>query len=298
MMTETYSRQLKNLLAARKAIVMPGAANALTARIIAEQGFDAVYISGGGIANTHLGLPDIGLVSLKEVVDHIALMRDVVDVPLLVDGDTGFGNAVNVVRTIEQFEKAGASGIQLEDQVSPKKCGHFSGQALITTDEMVQKIKAAADSRRDQDFQIVARTDACAVSGLDAALDRAQRYIEAGADATFVEAPTSVDDLARIARELSVPQVANMVFGGKTPLTSQADLEAMGFGAVLYANAALQVSIRAIADMLTVLRDTGSLEGVADQIASFEERQRLVNKDKYDALEQRYAVTEGEQTKE
>ena len=286
-MTETGAHRLKNLLAARKAMVMPGATNALTGRIIAEQGFDAIYISGAGIANTHLGLPDIGLVSLKEVVDHISLMRDVVDLPLLVDGDTGFGNAVNVVRTVEQFEKAGASGIQLEDQISPKKCGHFSGKAVITTDEMVQKIKAAADSRRDQDFQIVARTDAAAILGLEAALDRAQHYIEAGADATFIEAPTAVEDLARIAAELPVPQIANMVFGGKTPLTSQADLETMGFGAVLYANAALQVSISAIADMLTVLKETGSLDGVADRIASFEERQRLVNKDKYDALEQR-----------
>jgi 2-methylisocitrate lyase-like PEP mutase family enzyme len=297
-MTETHTRQLMNLLAARKAMIMPGAANALTGRIIAEQGFDAVYISGAGIANIHLGLPDIGLVSLKEVVDHISLMRDVVDLPLLVDGDTGFGNAVNVVRTVEQFEKAGASGIQLEDQVSPKKCGHFSGKAVITTDEMVQKIKAAADSRRDDAFQIVARTDAAAIEGLDAAIDRAHRYVEAGADATFVEAPTSVEDLARIAHELPVPQISNMVFGGKTPLTSQSNLEAMGFGAVLYANAALQVSVHAIAEMLTVLKDTGSLDGVADQLASFEERQRLVNKDKYDALEQRYAVTEGEQTKE
>ena len=297
-MTETHTRRLKNLLAARKAIVMPGAANALTGRIIAEHGFEAVYISGAGIANMHLGLPDVGLVSLKEVVAHISLMRDVVDLPLLVDGDTGFGNAVNVVRTVEQFEKAGASGIQLEDQVSPKKCGHFSGKAVITADEMAQKIKAAADSRRDPDFQIVARTDACSVEGLEAALDRAQQYIEAGADATFVEAPTAVEDLGRIARELPVPQIANMVFGGKTPLTSQADLEAMGFGAVLYANAALQVSIRAIADMLGVLKETGSLDSVADRVASFEERQRLVNKDKYDALEQRYAVTEGEQTKE
>jgi 2-methylisocitrate lyase-like PEP mutase family enzyme len=287
-MIKTHARQLKDLLAARKAMIMPGAANALTARIIAGQGFDAVYVTGAGIANTHYGLPDIGLVSLKEVVDHVSLMRDVVDVPLLVDGDTGFGNAVNVVRTVEQFEKAGANGIQLEDQVSPKKCGHFSGKAVITTDEMVQKIRAAVDSRRDQDFQIVARTDACAIDGLEAALDRAHAYIEAGADATFVEAPTSAADLARIAGELRVPQIANMVFGGKTPLCSQADLAEMSFGGVLYANAALQVSVRAVADMLAVLKETGSLEGITDRLATFDERQLLVDKDKYDALEVRY----------
>ncbi len=290
-MTTKHTRQLKDLLAARKGAVMPGAANALTARIIAEQGFDAVYVTGAGIANTHLGLPDIGLVSLKEVVDHVSVMRDVIDLPMLVDGDTGFGNAVNVVRTVEQLERAGASGIQLEDQVFPKKCGHFSGKAVITADEMVQKIKAAADSRRDGDFQIIARTDARAILGLEEALDRAHRFIEAGADATFVEAPTSAEELARIAGELPVPQIANMVFGGKTPLLNQAELEKLGFGGVLYANAALQVSVRAIADMLGVLRDTGSLESIADRVASFDERQRLVDKEKYDALERRYAVT-------
>jgi 2-methylisocitrate lyase-like PEP mutase family enzyme len=290
-MTTKHTRQLKDLLAARKGAVMPGAANALTARIIAEQGFDAVYVTGAGIANTHLGLPDIGLVSLKEVVDHVSVMRDVIDLPMLVDGDTGFGNAVNVVRTVEQLERAGASGIQLEDQVFPKKCGHFSGKAVITADEMVQKIKAAADSLRDGDFQIIARTDARAILGLEEALDRAHRFIEAGADATFVEAPTSAEELARIAGELPVPQIANMVFGGKTPLLNQAELEKLGFGGVLYANAALQVSVRAIADMLGVLRDTGSLESIADRVASFDERQRLVDKEKYDALERRYAVT-------
>ena len=293
-----HTTRLKNLLAARQATVMPGAANALTARIIADQGFDVVYVSGAAIANTHLGLPDIGLVSLKEVVDHISLMRDVVDLPLLADGDTGFGNAINVVRTVEQFEKAGASGIQLEDQVFPKKCGHFAGKTVITADEMVQKIKAAVDSRRDPDFQIVARTDARSIEGLNAALDRARAYVEAGADATFVEAPTSTGELSRIASQLPVPQIANMVFGGKTPLTSQHELAEMGFAGVLYANAALQVSVRAVADMLSVLKDTGSLDSIADRLATFDERQLLVDKEKYDDLDQRYAVANPDQSSE
>jgi 2-methylisocitrate lyase-like PEP mutase family enzyme len=292
-MTPRHTTLLKNLLAARRGVVLPGAANALTVRLIAEQGFDAIYVTGAGIANTHLGLPDIGMVSLKEVVDHVWVMRDVTDLPLLVDGDTGFGNAVNVVRTIEQFEKAGASGIQLEDQASPKKCGHFSGKAVIATDEMVQKIKAAVDSRRDGDFQIIARTDARAILGLDEALDRSHAFIEAGADVTFVEAPTSAEELSRIARELPVPQIANMVFGGKTPLLSQADLVGLSFGGVLYANAALQVSVRAIADMLGVLKETGSLDNIADRLASFDERQHMVDKEKYDALDRRYAVNDG-----
>ena len=297
-MTVRHTRRLKDILAARTAAVIPGAANALTARIIAEQGFEAVYVTGAGIANTHLGLPDVGLVSLKEVVDHVSLMRDVIDLPLLVDGDTGFGNAVNVVRTVQQFEKAGASGIQLEDQVSPKKCGHFEGKSVIPVDEMVGKIKAAVDSRRDEDFQIVARTDARAVLGFDEAIERAQRYAEAGADATFVEAPTSLQELEQIVRELPVPQIANMVVGGKTPLASQAEMERAGFGAVLYANAALQVSVRAIADMLAVLKETGSLDSMTDKLASFDERQALVGKEKFDALERRYAVANegGEET--
>jgi 2-methylisocitrate lyase-like PEP mutase family enzyme len=293
-MTTTHTSALKDLLAARKGILLPGAANALTARIIAEQGFDAIYVTGAGIANTYLGLPDIGMVSLKEVVDHVSVMRDITDLPLLVDGDTGFGNAVNVVRTVEQFEKAGASGIQLEDQVFPKKCGHFAGKRVISTDEMVQKIKAATDSRRDGDFQIVARTDSRAILGLDEALDRAHKFIEAGADATFVEAPTSTEELFRIARELPVPQIANMVIGGKTPLLSQAELEEHSFGGVLYANAALQVSVHAIADMLGVLAKTGSLNSIAESLASFDKRQHIVDKEKYDAFERRYSVASGD----
>jgi 2-methylisocitrate lyase-like PEP mutase family enzyme len=284
-----HTTSLKALLATRRAAILPGAANALTARIIADLGFDSIYVTGAGIANMYLGVPDIGLVSLKEVVDHVAAMRDVVDLPLLVDADTGFGNAVNVVRTVKQLEKAGASGVQLEDQVFPKRCGHFLGKEVIETDEMVQKVKAAVDSRTDGDFVIVARTDARAMLGLDAAIERARRYVEAGADATFVEAPLGADELERIGRDLPVPQIANMVVGGRTPLVEHQDLAAMGFGGVLYANAALQAAVHGMQEVLGELRRSGSLAAVGDKLASFEERQRLVDKDAYDALEQRYA---------
>ncbi len=289
-----HTTRLKDLLSARKAAIIPGAANALTVRIIADRGFDAAYVTGAGIANTYLGAPDIGLVSQKEIVDHISLMRDVTELPLLADGDTGFGNPVNVVRAVEQFEKAGASGIQIEDQTFPKKCGHFDGKSVISADEMVQKVKAGVDSRRDGDFQIVARTDAAAALGFNEAIDRAHRYVEAGADATFVEAPASSAELTRIAHELPAPQIVNMVFGGKTPLTSRAELETMGFGGVLYANAALQASVRAMSDVLAVLKETGSLDGVADRLATFDERQTLLDKQKYDALEKRYAHGDAE----
>ncbi len=288
-----HTTRLKEILEMRGAAVLPGAANSLTARIISDLGFDAVYVTGAGIANMYLGVPDLGLVSLKELVDHVGAMRNVVDVPLLVDADTGFGNAINVVRTVQQLENAGASGIQLEDQTFPKRCGHFEGKEVVDNDEMIQKIKAAVDHRRDSDFVIVARTDARATHGLDAAIMRAQGYIEAGADATFVEAPLDRDEVARIARELPAPQIANMVFGGRTPPVDQKDLATMGFAGVLYANAALQAAIHGIREVLGELRRSGNLDAVEDRIASFKERQRLVGMDVFDMLEQRYASRSG-----
>jgi 2-methylisocitrate lyase-like PEP mutase family enzyme len=280
--------RLKSLLARKRAVLMPGTPNALFARVIDDLGFEAVYITGAGIANMSLGVPDIGLVTLTEVADHVAACCDAVSVPVLVDADTGFGNPVNMTRTVRVLERAGAAGIQIEDQVFPKKCGHFKGKDVIPPGEMVQKIKAAVDSRLDGDLQIVARTDVRAVRGFEEALERAHAFIEAGADATFVEAPVSIDELAKIARLLPVPQVANMVFGGLTPAVPQSELADMGFGAVLYANAALQAALKSVRDVLGSLKQTGSLDHVRERLASFEERQRAVAKDRYDALEARY----------
>jgi 2-methylisocitrate lyase-like PEP mutase family enzyme len=288
-MTRTTTR-LKELLARRAATPMPGAANAMFARVIEDLGFESVYVTGAGIANMYLGVPDIGLTTLTEIADHIAPIADAVEIPMLVDADTGFGNALNMRRTVKVLERAGAAGIQIEDQVFPKKCGHFASKDVIGIDEMVQKVKAAVDARKDRDFQIVARTDARAVLGLNAAIDRAQAMIAAGADATFVEAPINEQELARIARELAIPQVANIVFGGKTPDIGRAKLATMGFGAVLYANAALQASLKASQDVLGALLRDGSLAAVEDRLAGFAERQRTVKKDDYDALEQRYQV--------
>jgi 2-methylisocitrate lyase-like PEP mutase family enzyme len=282
--------QLKALLARRNATLAPGAANALFARVIEDTGFELAYVSGAGIANMQLGVPDIGLTTLTEIADTVAAISDVVALPLLVDADTGFGNALNMRRSIRMLERAGAAGVQIEDQVFPKKCGHFAGKDVIALAEMVQKIKAAVDSRHDQDFQIVARTDARAIEGLDGAIARAHAFIEAGADATFVEAPLTEAELAQIARDLPVPQIANIVHGGLTPHLSQAKLAQMGFGLVLYANASLQAALKASQTVLTALKRDGSLDAVADQLADFEERQRAVGKDTYDALERRYAV--------
>jgi 2-methylisocitrate lyase-like PEP mutase family enzyme len=279
---------LKDLVARRAAVTVPGAANALFARVIEDLGFEAVYVTGAGVANMLLGAPDIGLTTVSEVSETVAAIADAVSLPLIVDADTGFGNAVNMVRTVRMLERAGASGIQIEDQVFPKKCGHFAGKHVIAADEMVQKIKAAVDARRDPSLQIIARTDARAIEGLDRALERANAYIEAGADVTFVEAPTSLDELARIAKELPVPQVANIVFGGKTPEPGRDKLAEFGFSIVLYAIAALQAALKASYDVLGALKTEGSLKSVADRLASFDDRQRSVAKDIWDARETRY----------
>jgi 2-methylisocitrate lyase-like PEP mutase family enzyme len=286
-MGESTRRKLKQRLAARAGILVPGAANAMTARVVEELGFEAVYVTGAGITNMSLGMPDLGLVTLTEIGDHVRAMAEVTSLPLIVDADTGFGNPVNVYRTIRHLEQAGASAIQLEDQVFPKKCGHFSGKGVVPLREMLPKIRAAVDARRDPDLLIIARTDARAVEGFAAAMDRAQAFIEAGADLTFVEAPVSREELAEIAR-LPVPQVGNMVYGGKTPILPQRDFAAMGYGCVLYANAALQAALLATQKVLGALARDGSLDAVGDLLAGFEERQRAVGKPFFDALEAKY----------
>lgn len=286
--TMRLTSKLKSKLAERKAITFPGAANAMFARVIEDLGFEACYVTGAGIANMHLGAPDIGLTTLTEIANATAAISDAIALPLLVDADTGFGNPVNMHRTVKVLERAGAAGIQIEDQVFPKKCGHFNGKDVIPLPEMIAKIKAAVDARQDQDFQIIARTDSRAIIGLDQAIERAQAFIDAGADVTFVEAPLSFEEMARIARELKAPQIANIVYGGKTPDPGRAALAEMGFAGVLYANASLQAALRAAYDVLGSLKEHGSLEHVADKLASFEERQRVVNKPLWDAMEARY----------
>lgn len=283
------SRALRARLASGKAVLLPGAGNALAARIAEDCGHEALYVSGAAVSNEMLGLPDLGLLTLDNMVEAVFRIANVVDLPLIVDADTGFGNAVNVSNTVRQLEAAGASGIQLEDQVFPKKCGHFEGKAVVATAEMVDKVKAAVDARRCADTLIVARTDACAIHGFEAAVERAQAFIEAGADVTFVEAVTSLDEIRQLPQRLAAPQVINLVFGGKTPMLPLAALDEMGFDFVLYANAALQAAMAAMQTVLGELRRTGSLDAVAAHLIDFDERQRLVRKDVYDALERRFA---------
>jgi 2-methylisocitrate lyase-like PEP mutase family enzyme len=287
-MPPAHIQALRALLQQEKGVLMPGAPNALAARIIADLGFKAVYLTGAGLTNMHLGLPDLGFMNLSQVAEHVMAIRGVIDLPLIVDADTGFGNAVNVVHTIRTLEQAGASAIQIEDQHAPKLCCHFSGKELISVEEMVGKVRAAVDTRR-QDLVVIARTDACAVEGFEAAIERASRYIEAGADVTFVEAPESLEDLKAVPRLLKAPQLLNMVLGGKTPIVDAKTAAEMGFSLVLYANAALQGAVHGMQTALSALKQTGVLDERA--VTSFAERQRLVDKPAYDALEIRYAAT-------
>ncbi len=284
------TRSLAARLTKGRALLMPGVANPLSALIAADIGFEALYITGAGVSNFNLGLPDIGLITPNDLVEVTMAISAVVDLPLLVDADTGFGNAVNAYHVVRRLEAAGAAAIQLEDQVFPKKCGHFEGKAVIPTGEMVDKIKAAVDARRNASTAIVARTDVRAIDGFEAAIERAHAYHAAGADILFVEALTSSDEvLAAPARIGDVPQIINIVFGGKTPPLPLQALADAGYAIALYANAALQSAIFAMQRVLGSLRANGSLADVQHMLADFGERQRLVKKDEFDALEARYA---------
>jgi 2-methylisocitrate lyase-like PEP mutase family enzyme len=280
---------LRRQLGERRGMLVPGAGNALAARVIESLGFEAVYLSGAGLTNSFYGMPDLGFVGLGDIAQHTAAIRDAVALPLIVDADTGFGNALNVRHTVRTLERAGANAIQLEDQVSPKRCGHFAGQAVVSAGEMVSKINAAVDARRSGDFLVIARTDARGVHGLDDALDRARAFAEAGADVTFVEAPMGVDELRRISSELPVPQIVNVVIGGKTPALAAREFGAMGFAMVLYANAALQGAVRGMTNALQRLKTDGELAELPELVATFAERQELVRKPCYDALESKYS---------
>ena len=282
-------QQLKALAEARRGVLVPGAFNALSARVVADLGFEAIYVTGAGVTNMWFGLPDQAFMGLTDIADHTARIRDAVDLPLIVDADTGFGNALNTYHAVRTLERAGADCIQLEDQVSPKRCGHFNGKAVIETSEMLGKIRAAFDARRDSGTLIMARTDAAATHGFEAAVERAQRFAEAGADILFVEAVTEAEQVRALPQRLPTPQLMNMVIGGKTPIFNADQLGALGYGIVLYANAALQGAVMGMQKTLTTLRDAKEVREDSGLVTPFAERQRLVGKGEWDALEKRYA---------
>ena len=271
-------------------LVLPGAANALTARIIADLGFPALYLSGAGITNTELGLPDLGFITLDQLSLHVARVCNVVDAAIVVDCDTGFGNALNVAHTVRVLERSGANALQFEDQVFPKRCGHFDGKQVTSAGEMVSKIKAAVDVRSSEDLLIIARTDALAASGFDEAIERARAYEEAGADIIFIEALESRMEIEEAPRHFNVPLLINMVEGGRTPMIELDELATLGYSVVLYANSAMRAAISSMQLVLKNLLETGSTAAVIDHIAPWSERQRLVDKPHFDDMERRYAV--------
>ena len=259
---------LPGLLAGPEIVVAPGVFDGLTALLVERAGFAAAYLSGGSIAYTRFGRPDVGLVSMSEVAEIIAAAAERIRIPLIVDADTGYGNALNVARTVRVFERQGAAAIQLEDQVTPKRCGHLDGKALVATDEMVGKLKAALDARDDAATLIIARTDAVAVEGLDAALDRAEAYREAGADMLFVEAPGSVEEMAAVSSRFGarVPLMANMVEGGKTPMMGAPELEALGFALVIFPGGLVRAFAHMAADYLGSLKANGDTAPYRDRM--------------------------------
>jgi 2-methylisocitrate lyase-like PEP mutase family enzyme len=259
-------------------LVAPGIYDALTAALAVEAGFEALYLSGAAVAYTRLGRPDIGLSTMSEMADTMALIRDRVDVPVIIDADNGFGNALNAQRTMRVYERAGASALQIEDQSYPKRCGHLSEKRLIPPSEMVGKIKAMADARQNRDTLIIARTDAIGVEGFAAALDRADAYVEAGADALFVEAPRSGDELRTITERFAarIPLLANMVEGGATPIRNAADLQAMGFRIVIFPGGIVRALARTAQDYYASLAANGSNTPFAERMFDFDGLNRVI----------------------
>jgi len=279
--------QLRKLLSAPRYLIAPGAYDTLTARLVQAAGFDAGYLTGGGYSRAN-GYPDVGLLTMTENLLFIARTVEAVDIPVIADMDTGYGNAVNVVRSMREYEKSGVAAFHIEDQVSPKKCGHYEGKQVISTAEMVGKIKAAVDTRRDADLLVIARTDSRASEGLQAAIDRMNAYLEAGADLGFVEAPQSREELAAIPKALSKPAVANIFEGGKTPPLPARELEAMGFRLGIYPSQTHRAAIAAAKKVLAVLKRDGDTSAIEHELATFSDREEAVNTKHWRAIEQKY----------
>ena len=279
---------LRQMMTGKQIVVAPGAHDALTAKIIEQVGFSAVYMTGYGQAASHLGKPDVGLLTLTEMVARASNIVEAVNVPVIADADTGFGNAVNVMRTVREYEKAGVAAIQLEDQVAPKKCGHMTGRQVVSKEEMVGKIKAAVDVRTDPDLMIIARTDARTVHGIGEALERAKAYEAAGADILFIESPESVDEMKQITTSFKVPVLANMVEGGRTPFLPVQELQGLGYDLVIFPTASTYLVTKALTRLMTVLKETGTTASLIPEMITFEEFNDLIGLTKIRELENMY----------
>ena len=283
----TPRQKLREMLARKTYTIVPGAYDTLTARLVQLAGFEAVYLTGGGYSRAN-GYPDIGLLTMTEVSAWISRTVDAVDIPVIADMDAGYGNAVNVVRAVREYEKTGVAAFHLEDQVSPKKCGHYEGKQVVSRAEMIGKIKAAVDTRRDAGLAIIARSDARAVEGLEAAIARVNAYLEAGADVGFVEAPQSASELAAVARSLSKPALVNVFEGGKTPPLPARELDAMGFRLGIYPSQTHRAAIAASKKVLAVLRRDGDTAAVEGELATFADREEAVDARRWGEIESRY----------
>ncbi len=291
--TATPARRLRERLRSAQLLVAPGVFDGLSARIAAAAGFEAIYASGGAIARS-AGVPDLGLLSLTEVLARVREIVDATDLPVIADADAGYGNALNVFRTVREFERLGVAALHLEDQVSTKKCGHYPGKQLVSADEMVGKLQAAQDARHDPDLVLIARTDARAVEGLDGAIRRGNRYAEAGADLIFVEAPQSEGELRAIAREVRAPLLVNMFQGGRTPLVAPAVLAEMGYRVMIVPSDLQRAAIRAMQDAAAAVRATGTAAGLGERLTGFDERDALVDLASWQRREHAYGAGGGE----
>jgi 2-methylisocitrate lyase-like PEP mutase family enzyme len=280
---------LRQLLKGETIVVAPGVYDGLSARLARRAGFSAVYATGGGIARS-MGYPDLGLLGVTEVVDRLAGIVEHAGVPVIADADTGYGNALNTRRAVREFERAGVAALHLEDQTFPKRCGHLDDKTVVPIVEMTQKLRAARDAAADADLVLIARTDAIAVEGLDAAIERAQAYAEAGADVIFVEAPTTEAQIETIARRVPGPKLINMFEGGKTPLVPLARLEALGYRIVIIPSDLQRAAIRAMQDTLAAIKRDGNSRAVAERMTTFTEREAIVGTPEYLRLDERYRI--------
>ncbi|WP_448212009.1 isocitrate lyase/PEP mutase family protein [Colwellia sp. MEBiC06753] len=286
----SHAAKLRQLINAPEILVAPGGYDALSASLIEKAGFNTMYLSGASIAYTRFGRPDIGLVSMNEVAETMAVIRERVELPVIIDADTGFGNALNVIRTVKLFERMGASGIQLEDQQMPKRCGHLKGKSLVSQGEMVGKIQAAVDSRNDENTMIIARTDAIAVEGFESALERANAYMEAGADMLFIEAPENISQMEKINQTFAnkIPLLANMVEGGSTPIKQADDLEKMGYSLAIFPGALVRAYTFMAQEFLSSLKNNGNTEQYRQRMLDLTSLNQLLGTDDILANGQKY----------
>ena len=283
------SRKLRDLIETAAPVVAPGAYDGLSARLVQQAGFPAVYITGGGMARS-LGMPDLGLMSLTDIVSRLETIVDAVDIPVIGDADTGHGNALNAQHTMRAFERAGIAGCHLEDQSFPKRCGHYDDKSIVSQAEMAQKIRAMKDACQDPDFVLIARTDALAVEGYDKAIERGHAYMEAGADMIFIEAPTSVEEIEKIAKDLPYPKLINMFHGGKTPLVAANRLGELGYSLVIIPSDTQRAAIKAMQDTLAAIARDGHSGGLEDRMVSFNEREQIIGTPDYLELDKRYSA--------